>query len=162
MDLSRLTRPAPPWFYSLAATPEAARDALLALERAGGERAAVRFIRGRKAGTATAFFDEASAALQFPDYFGANWDAFHDCLDDLGWLSADAVVLVLLDADKLLPADETAKHLAKVLKAVTERRNKAGKGRDARPCHVVLQAAPAVADVALQRWHALGLPAQRL
>src|SRR5262245_37794893 len=117
MDLSPLTRPAAPWFHLLAAAPDDARDALRALERSAGARGAVRFVRGRKAGTAAAFFDEAAAALQFPDYFGENWDAFHDCVDDLAWLHADAVVLGLLDADRLLAAaEEPAKHLAKVLK----------------------------------------------
>jgi hypothetical protein len=164
MDLSRLTKPAVPWFHLLAAAPDDARDALRALER-GGARVAVRFVRGRKATTAAAFFDEAAAALQFPDYFGENWDALHDCLDDLAWLHADAIVLGLLDAGRLLagsPSDEAARHLVTVLRAVTERRNKPGKGKTPHPYHVVFQAVPAEADAAAHRWHALGLSLQRL
>jgi RNAse (barnase) inhibitor barstar len=35
------------------------------------------------------------AALGFPDWFGANWDALFDCLNDLEWLPAAGYVLVL-------------------------------------------------------------------
>jgi hypothetical protein len=164
MDLSPLTRPAAPWFHLLVAAPDDARDTLRALERSAGARVAVRFVRGRKAGTAPAFFDEAAAALQFPNYFGENWDAFHDCVDDLTWLHADAVVLGLLDADRLLDAGakEPAKHLAKVLKETATRRNKAAGKKPARPFHVVFQTAPGAVDVTAQRWQALGLTLQRL
>ena len=101
MDLSHLTHTAAPWFHLLAAAPADARNKLRALERHSG-KVAVRFIRGRKATTWTAFFDELAAALQFPDYFGENWDAVNDCLGDLEWIHADAIVLCLLDGDKLL------------------------------------------------------------
>ncbi|MGY0617997.1 barstar family protein [Lysobacter sp. A378] len=33
--------------------------------------------------------------LQFPDWFGANWDALADCLGDLSWLPAPGYLLVL-------------------------------------------------------------------
>ncbi len=28
------------------------------------------------------FFDQISKVLEFPDYFGKNWDAFNDCIGD--------------------------------------------------------------------------------
>lgn len=34
-------------------------------------------------------------ALQFPDYFGQNWDAAWDCLTDLDWQDAHAITLLL-------------------------------------------------------------------
>ena len=34
-------------------------------------------------------------ALDFPDWFGRNWDALADCLDDLSWLPAPGSVLLL-------------------------------------------------------------------
>lgn len=38
--------------------------------------------------------------LQFPDYFGNNWDALDECLGDMDWVPADGYVLVLHDAAK--------------------------------------------------------------
>jgi hypothetical protein len=34
-------------------------------------------------------------ALQFPDWFGGNWDALEDCLGDLSWRPGDGHVMVL-------------------------------------------------------------------
>lgn len=36
--------------------------------------------------TKDALFDATATALDFPAYFGRNWDALHDCLVDLEWL----------------------------------------------------------------------------
>jgi RNAse (barnase) inhibitor barstar len=46
-------------------------------------------------------------ALQFPDYFGRNWDALVDCLDDLcGAVTGGVgIVGVIHDADQLLDAE---------------------------------------------------------
>lgn len=32
--------------------------------------------------------------MQFPEYFGKNWDAFEECINDLSWLPADGYILV--------------------------------------------------------------------
>jgi RNAse (barnase) inhibitor barstar len=39
--------------------------------------------------------ERAAAALDFPDWFGGNWDAFYDCLADLGWRPARGYVLLV-------------------------------------------------------------------
>src|SRR5262249_51187363 len=65
-------------------------------------RAVVRVIRGRKSRTVRAFFDEVSAALQFPYYFGENWAAFDECITDLDWLPGDAYLFLISRADLLL------------------------------------------------------------
>ena len=41
-------------------------------------------------------------ALNFPDWFGKNWDALNDCLTDLSWLDGRGWVIIF----------ENSKHLA--------------------------------------------------
>ena len=43
-------------------------------------------------------FAGVSQALQFPEWFGYNWDAFNDCLRDLEWLPGKGYVLILHDS----------------------------------------------------------------
>jgi hypothetical protein len=40
--------------------------------------------------------------LQFPYYFGENWDALDECITDLDWMPGDVYVLVITDAESLL------------------------------------------------------------
>ena len=46
-----------------------------------------------------ALFKRLAAALEFPDWFGHNWDALADCLGDLSWLPADGYLLLLERCD---------------------------------------------------------------
>jgi hypothetical protein len=50
-------------------------------------------------------YREFVRALEFPEYFGWNWPAFHECLTDLSWLPAERYLLVITDADLLLAND---------------------------------------------------------
>ena len=65
-------------------------------------KAAVRIVRGRKSASVAAFFDESAAALQFPYYFGENWNAFDEVMNELSWMPAEAYVLFFSSADLLL------------------------------------------------------------
>lgn len=51
-------------------------------------------------------FDRFAAALGFPSWFGANWDALADCLNDLSWRPAEGYVLWLEHAREWRDADE--------------------------------------------------------
>ncbi|MEZ5614890.1 MAG: barstar family protein [Rhodocyclaceae bacterium] len=82
-----------------------AMPALLAAAEAAGlatfrvDLAAVRDKRG--------LFERLDADLNFPDWFGHNWDALADCLGDLSWLPAEGY-LVLLEHCEGIADDDPA------------------------------------------------------
>jgi RNAse (barnase) inhibitor barstar len=43
--------------------------------------------------------DAIARAMDFPDWFGHNWDALADCLGDLSWRPADGYVVLLQNCD---------------------------------------------------------------
>lgn len=47
--------------------------------------------------TKSSLMEAISDALDFPDYFGRNWDALDECIRDLSWLPAGAVTLEHVD-----------------------------------------------------------------
>lgn len=50
-----------------------------------------------------ALLKNLAAALDFPDWFGENWDALEDCLTDLSWRKAAGHVLLF---DEVKPGDD--------------------------------------------------------
>ena len=66
----------------------------------------LRIIQGAKCQTIAGLLTECARALDFPDYFGHNWDALEECLIDLEWLPAKGYVLLITDAGGVLPDDE--------------------------------------------------------
>lgn len=60
-----------------------------------------------------ALLERISAALQFPGWFGRNWDALEDCLSDLSWSKARGHVLLLENSKELSASDRNA--LAEIL-----------------------------------------------
>jgi hypothetical protein len=61
-------------------------------------------------------FDSLSRALDFPQWFGRNWDALEDLLDDLSWRKGDGHVLVF----RSYPAGEELGILLDVLRSSAE------------------------------------------
>ena len=49
---------------------------------------------GRYARDKTTFLAAAAATMAFPAYFGYNWDAFEECVNDLSWVPASGYVLL--------------------------------------------------------------------
>jgi RNAse (barnase) inhibitor barstar len=56
--------------------------------------------------TVNSLFDEIAASFQFPWYFGENWDALDECLNDLAWLPARSYLLGIMDASQVLSEEE--------------------------------------------------------
>jgi hypothetical protein len=130
-------------------------DACWAFEREREGRV-VRFLRGTKMTDVRGVFDQFSAALQFPYYFGENWAAFSECIQDLSWLPANHYVLVVFDASEVLRATDA--DFATCVAALSDSCDKWPHGfdlgepwaRQPAKFQVLLQTAPQSAD-ALER-----------
>ena len=100
---------------------------------------AVRTIQGKKCRTPSGLFGEFARVLDFPDYFGHNWDALEECLADLEWLPAKGYILLITDTQAVLPeAEEEYETLLEILDDAGEAWSK-GQTADGRcaPFHTV-------------------------
>lgn len=69
-----------------------------ALESAAQKKMLVVPVRLLAARDKKGFLNAVAKELQFPDYFGHNWDAFYDCLLDLKHDDGAGTLLVLREA----------------------------------------------------------------
>jgi hypothetical protein len=85
-----------------------------------------RIVRGRNCGTSTELFRECATALQFPYYFGYNWDAFEECIRDLDWICAERLIVFVSYLDEVLAGepDKQAMFMEVLSSAVTGRRSR--------------------------------------
>jgi hypothetical protein len=67
-----------------------------------GPDVSVKILRGTKMQEWTGLYDEISAALQFPLYFGGNMAALDECLLDLGWLPSKGYSFIISEASSVL------------------------------------------------------------
>ncbi len=49
---------------------------------------------GSALATKTQFLEASARAMDFPSYFGHNWDAFEESLNDMGWAPAQGYLVV--------------------------------------------------------------------
>lgn len=56
-------------------------------------------VRGRGVEDKDRFFQEAATVLNFPEYFGHNWDAFEECLTDMSWHPAPGYLILCEDLE---------------------------------------------------------------
>jgi RNAse (barnase) inhibitor barstar len=101
---------------------------------------ALKIIKGRHCKTPAHLFAEFARALEFPDYFGHNWDALEECLADLEWLPAKGYILLITDAECVLPDEEEYETFLEILRDAGEAwgSGQAGMGaRRATPFHVL-------------------------
>ena len=52
------------------------------------------YLDGAKVRDKKSFLEKIARAMKFPDYYGKNWDAFEECVNDLSWAPASGYVLV--------------------------------------------------------------------
>jgi hypothetical protein len=141
MTTAELLSAAPPWLGYTVGDYDATSTALWRLR--GDEAATHVFIgtlRGRLMRRREGLFDQFGALLQFPCYFGGNWNAFVDCMRDLDWLHANGFLIVLLDAVDVL-ADGDPDEFVLLLRWLSETGQswaQADAFRGAKPFRVVL------------------------
>lgn len=65
-----------------------------------GRDLAVFEVDGAQIRTEADLFSAVAKEMQFPDYFGMNWDAFDECLRDMEWLPSKGYVLLFRSAEQ--------------------------------------------------------------
>jgi hypothetical protein len=117
MNNERLYRPEAPYLHVIAANVSEVTDFAWSLAKHDSLRVVVRFLRGKKMARLSSLYDEFAAALQFPYYFGENWNAFDECIKDLEWMPGDVYVVVITDPKHLLAeeSDDQLKALMELL-----------------------------------------------
>jgi len=86
--LQRLSDPSRSGIYRVARPDEV-------LDATSGSRLNVSRISLAGARDKPALLATVARALDFPDWFGGNWDALEDCLTDLSWLDGEGQVLLI-------------------------------------------------------------------
>lgn len=135
-----LTGGVPPGIYRLPS-----RASLRAVQQAAGQHGwRIRRIMGRRIADKPAFLAESARSLHFPKYFGHNWDAFEESLNDLAYDTAERTLVLFDHAGRFAAAEpeEFATALDILRTAVEARRTS-----DA-PLIVLLQGAARATDVA--------------
>lgn len=104
----------------------------------------LRKIDGNNCSTIDTLFDEFSKVFEFPDYFGNNWPALNECLNDLDWLPGKAYLLFIHDTDKITETSDASfntlvKLLERSVNEWTEGRNYDNFPTPPTPFHVVFQ-----------------------
>jgi len=103
-------------------------------------------LNGEKMKEKDSLLKEFSAQLHFPDYFGENWDAFDECINDLSWINAKAYVIGILKGEYVLSlADKKEKQtFIEIINETCEAWAKSdntdnGMVHVRRPLHIIIQ-----------------------
>ncbi|HEU5434432.1 MAG TPA: barstar family protein [Thermomicrobiales bacterium] len=88
--------------------------------------------------TKAAFLAECARRLDFPPYFGHNWDAFDECFRDLAWQAVPGHAFLLAGCDRFAEAAPDDWRIAlRIFESATAEWAEAGK-----PLYVFLQGSP--------------------
>ena len=169
MSKERLYLPEAPYLHVIGASVSQITDFAWSLVKPDSLRVVVRFLRGKKMATLSSLYDEFAAALQFPYYFGENWNAFDECITDLEWMPGDVYVLVITDAKNVLAleSDDQLEALTRLLEeAGSEWSQPVGTSeawaRSAVAFHVVFQCDESDKQAVMSRLHTVGATFQEM
>lgn len=160
--LRELTQLKQPYFHLIVGDKSKLQRYFLTYENANDGRTVLKQVDGSKCATLDELFIEFANAFEFPDYFGSNWAAFDECLNDLDWLPGEAYLLLLSDIDQVIKtSDNTFKTLVETLERSvsewTEGRNYDGYPTPPTPFHVVFQCSNKKKDEVRKRFEVAGL-----
>ncbi len=65
---------------------------LIAEAEAGGIH--IFYFSGKSIADEESFFNTAKTVMRLPGYFGYNWDAFEECINDLSWIPAQGYIFI--------------------------------------------------------------------
>ena len=148
----------PPHIHLLVADIGEGCDELRKLERQKEKKMLVRVIRGSRCRTEMGLFDEFAAALQFPLYFGMNFDALADSLRDLRHFHAEGLVIALAEANQILTeATDKLDDFLEVVNEAIAHWNPEKPAKDGMALHVVVVEAGRDAAECEFRWGKLGI-----
>jgi RNAse (barnase) inhibitor barstar len=102
LPLDHVRSTEPPWVYLCVLPAGQTPDAMVA-PLPGID---VKHIEGSRCATKGGLLSEFARALEFPPYFGRNWDAFEECLTDLSWMPAAGYLIVIANAEQVLRDNE--------------------------------------------------------
>lgn len=88
-----LTGDLPPGLYRFSSRARAAT--IQQQVEAAGWR--IFYLDGAEITDKPAFMQASASAMQFPAYFGQNWDAFEESINDLAWVPASGYIILLDD-----------------------------------------------------------------
>lgn len=105
------------------------------------------YIEGLHCSTVEEMFKEFANKCSFPDYFGHNWMALHECLSDIpDWIKANGYIIVVLNGTEFLSQDkkfmtsfeDTIRQVGNILSEPTPEEQKNEEwSREAKPFHVL-------------------------
>jgi len=111
--------------------PETVRQGLAHLDYAY-------IIDGTKCRKYKALFKEFAKQLQFPDSFTHSWAALGECINDLDWLSHDAIIICLTDTGAVLNKEKNGFAVfIEVLRRAAVSRSAEKRGKPSLPFHVI-------------------------
>jgi RNAse (barnase) inhibitor barstar len=146
----------PPWLHLIVCQERAVTEVPTHQFQKYSPQTIVRVLRGSRCTTKQSLLEGLARELEFPPYFGHNWDALDECLADLeDWMPATAYILLFLEADELLAdSQEDFKILLDILQTAALRW---ASRRPPVPFHTVLQCSPDEKDRMLSRMRATGV-----